>query len=215
MELVKNLQRAGLRNGKTESHMCHRTFWGLGGGKHNRRWKSFNGSQPLGKNLKPVLWMDCDAHSSVSPFPSTASTSRTSLENKVSASPWLFSLPLLPPAPAPLYLSSSSSISFPPQHTSVIYSAVKTQLPEDSAGEVRSQDEDAIENYENVQFAWLVPDAKLPAQCHLQGFWSGQLVPMYQFFLPKCIHIRLLIHLLWSGDGAATERLAQVTRVHG
>ncbi|XP_077934623.1 Fc receptor-like protein 4 isoform X4 [Halichoerus grypus] len=56
-------------------------------------------------------------------------------------------------APSSLSLSSSSSISFPPQHTSVVYSSVKTQLPEDSAREVRSQDEDAVESYENVQFA--------------------------------------------------------------
>ncbi|XP_057171448.1 Fc receptor-like protein 4 isoform X4 [Ursus arctos] len=55
-------------------------------------------------------------------------------------------------APSSLSLSSSS-ISFPPQHASVVYSAVKTQLPQDSAGEVRSQDEDATEGYENVQFA--------------------------------------------------------------
>ncbi|XP_077757351.1 Fc receptor-like protein 4 isoform X2 [Canis aureus] len=49
--------------------------------------------------------------------------------------------------------ASTSRTSLENKHTSVIYSAVKTQLPEDSAGEVRSQDEDAIENYENVQFA--------------------------------------------------------------
>ncbi|CAK7310558.1 Fc receptor-like protein 4 [Vulpes lagopus] len=49
--------------------------------------------------------------------------------------------------------ASTSRTSLENKHTSVVYSAVKTQLPEDSAGEVRSQDEDAIENYENVQFA--------------------------------------------------------------
>uniref|UniRef100_A0A7N5KK13 Fc receptor like 4 n=1 Tax=Ailuropoda melanoleuca TaxID=9646 RepID=A0A7N5KK13_AILME len=49
--------------------------------------------------------------------------------------------------------ASSSRTSLEDKHASVVYSAVKTQLPQDSAGEVRSQDEDAMEGYENVQFA--------------------------------------------------------------
>ncbi|XP_034865466.1 Fc receptor-like protein 4 [Mirounga leonina] len=49
--------------------------------------------------------------------------------------------------------ASTSRTSLEDKHSSVVYSAVKTQLPEDSAGEVRSQDEDAVESYENVQFA--------------------------------------------------------------
>ncbi|XP_025716392.1 Fc receptor-like protein 4 [Callorhinus ursinus] len=49
--------------------------------------------------------------------------------------------------------ASTSRTSLEDKHTSVVYSSVKTQLPEDSAGEVRSQDEDAVESYENVQFA--------------------------------------------------------------
>ncbi|XP_044942599.1 LOW QUALITY PROTEIN: Fc receptor-like protein 4 [Mustela putorius furo] len=47
----------------------------------------------------------------------------------------------------------TSRTSLEDKHDLVVYSAVKTRLPEDSAGELRSQDEDAVKSYENVQFA--------------------------------------------------------------
>ena len=64
---------------------------------------------------------------------------------------------LSPYIPSP---SSSSSIFFPPQHISTVYSEVKTQLWDDSAGKVSSKDEDAKESYQNILLIQLVSDPK-------------------------------------------------------
>ncbi|XP_053462077.1 Fc receptor-like protein 4 [Nycticebus coucang] len=47
--------------------------------------------------------------------------------------------------------SPSTAIFLSFQHGSVVYSEVKTQLPDNSAGNVHSKDEDIMEHYENVQ----------------------------------------------------------------
>lgn len=152
--------------------------------------------------------MDPDAHSSLVLLLSTASsTFKTSLEDKVRWISWLFSLPLWSIAPCCLSLSSSSSIFFLPQHISVVYSEVKTQLPDDSAGKVGNKDEDDMDTYENVLLVWLVPDPKPPAQGSPQVPWSHQLIPTLQFFLPMCIHSQDSIHPHWGGGGMGADSL--------
>lgn len=57
MEITDSLQRAGLRNGKTENHLCCGAHWGSGvGGKQKHRCKGFSGSQPLGGKL--AAWVE-------------------------------------------------------------------------------------------------------------------------------------------------------------
>lgn len=52
MVVIKNLQKSGPGNGKTENHVGHRTCWGMGCGKHNHEWKSFSDSSLWRKALR-------------------------------------------------------------------------------------------------------------------------------------------------------------------
>nr|XP_031291878.1 Fc receptor-like protein 4 [Camelus dromedarius] len=60
--------------------------------------------------------------------------------------------------------ASTSRTSVENEHASTVYSVVKTQLWDDSAGNVSSEDEDAMEGYAGVPLVCLVPDPKPPAQ---------------------------------------------------
>lgn len=54
------------------------------------------------------------------------------------------------PIPPGYFLRISSSVFFPSQNASVVYSDMKTHFPDNSGGKFSSKDEDTLESYNNV-----------------------------------------------------------------